>query len=81
MALILPIPEHLGGHRLSPRPAAVRVVPAPKAFVLPVTWEETLATPNTVPLLIRPTTSGPTHRRQTLTRRKIPLALRLDPTL
>lgn len=81
MALLLPIPESLRGHRQSPRRAAVRVGPTPKAIVLPVAWEETLVTPNKVPLLINPELIGPTHRRQTITRRKIPLALRWEPPL
>lgn len=80
MSLILPIPEYLGGRRQPPRPGAVRAVPEPKAFVLPVTWKETVATPDSVPLLINPVAAEP-HRRQTITRRKIPLALRLGPTL
>lgn len=81
MALLLSIPESLGGRRQPPRRAAARVGPAPKAFVVPVTWEETLAAPDSVPLLIHPELTGPTHRRQTITRRSIPLALRWEPPL
>lgn len=82
MSLSLPIPEFIGPRRPAKRPATtVRCIPEPKVFVVPVTWEEIQVPPNSVPLLIHPASSAPTRRVKTVTRLKIPLELRLDPTL
>ena len=82
MSLTLPIPEFIGTRRPAKRPATtVRCIPEPKAFAVPVIWEETPATPNLVPLLIHPATAIPARRANTVTRLRIPLELRLDPPL
>jgi hypothetical protein len=82
MALTLPIPEFIGTRQPARRPAmTVRCIPEPKAFVVPVLWEAAPTVATSVPLLINPAVSAPTRRVKTVTRLKIPLELRLDPTL
>ena len=82
MSLSLPIPEFIGTRRPAKRPATtVRYIPELKAFVVPVLWEATPTVATSVPLLINPVVAAPTRRVKTVTRLKIPLELRLDPTL
>jgi len=81
MSLTLTIPEFVAQRRQPKNAAAVRVIPAPKGFVVPVTWKEVAAEPNVVPLVITPESPEPPQLVKSITRLRIPLELRLDPTL
>jgi hypothetical protein len=82
MSLTHPIPEFIGTRRSAKRPATTaRYIPELRAFVVPVLWEAAPTVATSVPLLINPAVSAPTRRVKTVTRLKIPLELRLDPTL
>lgn len=80
MSLSLPIPEYITSRRVIRSTVTARVVPA-RTFVLPVTWEETTTKPTPVPLRINPASDASVRHANTITRLKIPLELRLDPTL
>jgi hypothetical protein len=83
MSLTLPIPEFISTRRSGKqRPATTaRRSPELKTLVVPVIWEENPTSATSVPLLINPAAPVSARRVKTVTRLKIPLELRLDPTL
>lgn len=81
MTLSLPIPSIKVVRRQPKVTALIRIVPEPKTFTLPVTWEETTGQPVTIPMLLAPSLRESSVPGKSLTRLTIPLELRLDPTL
>jgi hypothetical protein len=81
MTLSLPIPSIKVVRRQPKVPTLIRIVPEPKTFTLPVTWEETTGQPVAILILVDPSPRELSAPGKSLTRRTTPLELRLDPTL
>lgn len=81
MTLSLPISDFKIARATPKTSAFVRVVPEPKAFVVPVTWEETSQQPTTIPVHIKSQVRESSGLVATIPRSTIPVELRLDPTL
>ena len=81
MTLSLPISSFKVVRRQPKVTALIRIVPEPKTFTLPVTWEDTTRQPVAILMLAAPSLRESSVPVKALTRRTTPLELRLDPTL
>lgn len=81
MNISLPTPGFKVVRRQAKATVPIRIVPEPKTFVLPVTWEETVKQPIAVPVCVNSQPHGLSSPVESVIRLTIPLELRLEATL